>query len=327
MTLRDALKHRFVTDHGWGDAQMSFLAGDASSRSYDRLVQPDGTRAVLMDAPPDKGENTAPFVRIAAHLRNIGLSAPQIFAQDAEHGFLLIEDFGDALFARLMRDDPAREIPLYETAVDVLVHLHAAPVLEVPVCNADWLCDATSLAFDHYARTDAAPFLAAFRPLAERLDAVQKVLILRDYHAENLIYLPERTGPARAGLLDFQDALLGHPAYDLVSILQDARRDIAPATEAAMIAHYLRHTPQPEAEFKAAYAILGAQRNLRILGIFARLSAQDGKHHYLDYVPRVWGYLHRNLRHPALAEVASALRPILPEPTPAFIAHLRGHTA
>jgi len=239
----------------------------------------------------------------------------------------LIEDFGDALFARLMRDDPAREIPLYETAVDVLVHLHAAPVLEVPVCNADWLCDATSLAFDHYARTDAAPFLAAFRPLAERLDAVQKVLILRDYHAENLIYLPERTGPARAGLLDFQDALLGHPAYDLVSILQDARRDIAPATEAAMIAHYLRHTPQPEAEFKAAYAILGAQRNLRILGIFARLSAQDGKHHYLDYVPRVWGYLHRNLRHPALAEVASALRPILPEPTPAFIAHLRGHTA
>jgi aminoglycoside/choline kinase family phosphotransferase len=189
----------------------------------------------------------------------------------------------------------------------------------------------TAPAFEWYSGGDADRHIKRFRdifhPLAKSLDAVAKVVILRDYHAENLLWLPERTGTAMTGLLDFQDALLGHPAYDLVSILQDARRDVAPQTETDMIAYYLANTGKDEAAFQTAYALLGAQRNLRILGIFARLCQRDGKPHYVDLIPRVWSYVQRDLAHPALADVADVLASSLPAPTNDFLEDLRARCA
>jgi aminoglycoside/choline kinase family phosphotransferase len=329
MTNRIIASQEFIKAAGWGQARQSLLAGDASNRRYDRLTEADGSTAIFMDAPPNKGEDVSPFVRIAGFLIQNGLSAPRILAQDPENGFLLIEDLGDALFARLMVDQPDMTAPLYTAATDMLVALHKAAPLELPICDSDWLVRMTDLVFDWYADDGAgfARFDALFRPLAQQLDHAPRVVILRDFHAENLLWLPERTGIARVGVLDFQDALLGHPAYDLVSILQDARRDVAPEIEAGMIARYSANTRTDAADFQTAYAILGVQRNLRILGIFARLCLRDGKAHYVDFIPRVWGYLQRNLEHPDLAELAQFLAETLPYPSPDFLEDLKARCA
>ncbi len=331
MEMRAAKKQAFLDQIGWGNCVARVVAGDASNRRYDRLEDSNGATAILMDAPPEKGEDVVPFVRIATHLTDHGLSAPQIYHQDAQAGFLLIEDLGDGIFARLMASDSARTEALYQSATDVLIALQKLPLPDLPICDADWLCAMSDLAFDWYGQGDPvtamAAFETAFRPLADALDDTAKCLILRDYHAENLLWLPDRTGVAQVGLLDFQDALLGHPAYDLVSVLQDARRDVDPAIEAAMIARYAHGSGQEPDVLTSAYATLGAQRNLRILGIFARLCIRDGKPHYVDMIPRVWGYLQRNLAHPALAEVATCLRGALPEPTPDFLEHLKSKCA
>ena len=329
MTNRMDTANRFIADAGWGDAQRDLLAGDASNRRYDRLTRPDGTTAVFMDAAPDRGEDVRPFVAIATGLSARGLSAPHIMAQDTENGFLLIEDLGNALFARLLADDPAMTAMLYTAATDMLIALHRAAPFDLPLCDSDWLVSATGLLFDWYA-TDASAgngFNALFQPLAETLDTIPRVVILRDFHAENLLWLPDRAGVARVGVLDFQDALLGHPAYDLVSILQDARRDVAPEIEAEMIAHYIRHTGANPEAFLRAYSLLGLQRNLRILGIFARLCLRDGKAQYVDLIPRVWGYVQRNLAHPDLAAIAAVLDPALPRPTPEFLKDLKARCA
>lgn len=315
----------FVATTNWAGSAQVLVAGDASNRKYLRLTNPDGSTAILMDAPPEKGEDVRPFLRIASYLLENGLSAPQIYAQDIETGFLIIEDLGDALFADLMAEDAANERPLYRAATQALVHLSNAPTIDLPLCDPAWLEKMNALIFDWYAPgTDpesVQAFHTAFRPLAELLERSEKVVILRDYHAQNLLWLPDRDGVAAVGQLDFQDALLGHPAYDLVSILQDARRDVVPAIEAEMIEEYLTATGLPREDFLAAYAILGAQRNLCILGIFSRLCRRDGKPHYVDLIPRVWGYVRRNLEHPALAPLAAALD--LPEPTPAFLKSLK----
>ncbi|NUH66958.1 phosphotransferase [Sulfitobacter sp. S0837] len=330
MTQRSHLIQSFLQDAGWADASRKVLAGDASNRRYDRLHRADGQSAILMDAPPERGEDVRPFLAVAAHLTSIGLSAPAIYHADPEQGLLLLEDLGDDLFARLMADDPTREAPLYRAAVDVLVHLHRASAPDLPRCDAQWLTDMAVPAFEFYApdgKQQYAAFAAAFHPLAQVLDPVSNVVILRDYHAENLLWLPDRQGVARVGLLDFQDALVGHPAYDLVSILQDARRDVSPAIEAHMVDYYLMQTGQDAENFRSAYALLGAQRNLRILGIFARLCLRDGKAHYVDLIPRVWNYLQHNLRHPALAPVARSIDGVLPCPTPEFLEHLKSQCA
>lgn len=331
MTARKSQSAAFVTLSGWGQSSAKLLAGDASNRRYDRLTLPDGKTAILMDAPPGRGEDVRPFVRIAEYLKRIDLSAPKILARDPTNGFLLIEDLGDDLFARMMKDDPSSQQMLYRAATDVLTHLHAADPLTLPPCDATWLTKMTAPVFEWYlgGETDAAisRFQTMFHPLAAQLDVVEKVVILRDYHAENLLWLPKRVGTKQVGLLDFQDALLGHPAYDLVSILQDARRDVAPELEAEMVAHYLTKTDIDEPEFRAAYALLGAQRNLRILGIFARLCLRDGKPHYIDLIPRVWGYVMRNLAHPALAPLADFIDTTIPHPNPDHLEHLKSQCA
>jgi len=331
MTQRTPLIETFLQNAGWSDATRKLLAGDASNRRYDRLRRTNGETAILMDAPPDRGEDVRPFFQVAEHLTANNLSAPQIYHIDSDHGLLLIEDLGDALFARLMATDPAQEHPLYRAATDVLVQLHAAPLPDLPICDADWLTEMAAPAFDFYAPDSGqgpnVAFAQAFHPLATALDAAPKVVILRDYHAENLLWLPQRAGAARVGLLDFQDALLGHPAYDLVSILQDARRDVSRVTEAKIIDYYLAQTGQDETAFRHAYALLGTQRNLRILGIFARLCLRDGKPHYVDLIPRVWQHLQHNLRHPALSTVADSIAGALPHPTPDFLEHLKSQCA
>ncbi|MBZ8117938.1 phosphotransferase [Roseovarius sp. LXJ103] len=323
MTDRMELARAFVAQTDWAAAEWAPLAGDASNRRYLRLHM-GGQSAVLMDAPPERGEDVVPFITIAEHLESLGLSAPRILAQDRAQGFLLLEDLGDDLYARVLARAPEHEHTLYTAAVAALAHLHDAPPPDaLPNYSPAMMADLAALAFDWYAGTPQSDERHAARDVMQGLleshAADADVLIQRDYHAENLLWLPERTGVARVGLLDFQDAMAGHRAYDLVSLLQDARRDVPPKTETAMIAHYLSLTGLDPACFDVAYHVLGAQRNLRIIGVFARLCLRDGKAHYAGLIPRVWALLQRDLGHPALAELRPLIVAHLPKPTPKFL--------
>lgn len=332
MSDRENDLRRFVAATDWAEAETRPLAGDASNRRYLRLTRArDGTTAVLMDAPPERGEDVRPFLRIARHLCGIGLSAPRILAEDPERGFLILEDLGDALFARVMARNPSLEAPLYAAATDLLVDLHRHPPPPgLDVYGPRTMADMAALAFDWYltgATGEQSPRRTAFHAATEAALAAHAlpadVLVQRDYHAENLLWLPGRTGTARVGLLDFQDAMLGHRAYDLVSVLQDARRDVPPAIETAMIARYIAGAGVDEGDFVTAYHCLGAQRNLRILGVFARLCLRDGKAGYVDLIPRVWAHLQRDLADPAMAEVRAILSGSLPEPVPDVLRRLK----
>ncbi|MCT4555110.1 MAG: phosphotransferase [Pelagimonas sp.] len=309
----------FLTKAGWGDAAQMPLAGDASARRYTRLIKGED-RAILMQDPDG---DTALFARLARHLMGIGLSAPQILAEAP--GLLLLEDLGDGLIARLC-DQGADETALYLTATDALIALHGhAPPSDLPLATPERLAQMTDLAFRHYANCPELhdDIAALFLPLLQAHALPADVMVLRDYHAENILDLPDRTGPARAGLLDFQDALIGHRAYDLVSLLHDIRRNVSPATQETCLTHYCTATGLDRNGFETAFHLLGAQRNLRILGVFARLATEHSKPRYLDLLPQVWTQLQRELCHPALTDLARALAPILPEPTPDFIEGLR----
>ncbi|MDF1716573.1 MAG: phosphotransferase [Antarcticimicrobium sp.] len=332
MTDRTALADSFLATTDWSQATRAPLAGDASNRRYERLTDPaTGQTAVLMDAPPDRGEDVRPFTAIAHYLRDQGLSAPQILAEDAETGFLLLEDLGDALFARVLAADPTPERQLYEAATQVLITLFDAPLPDLPSYGPHLMAGLSGLAFSKYRMGIAgddggaafARFLPRFEDVLRQTTGGRQVVALRDYHAENLIWLPDRAGPARVGLLDFQDAMLGHPAYDLVSLLQDIRRDVPAGIEIAMTELYISATGLDDHAFRTAYAVLGAQRNLRILGVFARLATDYGKPHYLALIPAVWAHLRRDLDHPALAPVAELLLEALPAPTPEALDRLR----
>lgn len=328
MTDRTSLARAFLAKTSWAGAASCLLAGDASNRRYYRLHRHDtADTAVLMDAPPAKGEDVRPFVQVAEHLRSIGLSPPEIFAEDEAHGFLLLEDLGDALFARAIPDDPSLENSLYSAATDTLVVLHDHPPPPgLATYDPDIMADLAALAFDWYATGTGAPdrdlraaFHDAMRHLLAQHAANADIMIQRDYHAENLLWLPERDGVARVGLLDFQGAMLGHRAYDLVSLLQDARRDVPRDIEAQMVARYIAATGADADAFQTAYRVLGAQRNLRILGVFARLCMRDGKQVYIDLIPRVWNHLQADLAHPALTPIAGLLAEGLPHPTPSIL--------
>lgn len=321
MVDRSVLAQQFLEYAGWGAARAEHLAGDASDRSYARVYL-GKSRAVLMDSPPGGVDDIRAFVAMDRHLRELGLSAPEVLAEDIEGGFLLLEDLGDDLYARLLTGDPGREAEIYAAAVDVLVHLQAGPApVGLPNLSAGEWAGAAGLVVDHYVSaatgkaSDAGPLLAALETaLFDHADG-PRVLILRDFHAENLLWLPDRQGLARVGLLDFQLGQLGQRGYDLVSLLQDARRDVAAGTEAEMVARFVEMTGAEAGTFAAEYAVLGAQRALRILGIFARLCVVDGKSGYLRFMPRVWGQLWRNLDHPALAALRKECARLLPEPT------------
>ena len=326
MPERSEMAARFLAENGWGNAERRTLAGDASMRRYERLsrARGDGSSetAVLMDAPPESGEDVRPFLRIASFLAQQGLSAPRVLADDAARGFLLLEDLGDDLFARVMEREPALERPLYEAATDALVHLHGSePPAGLPAYDSPRMCDLAALSYEWYlgalspdAADRVADFKAAFAPLLREHAESAEVLVQRDYHAENLLWLPDRAGVARVGLLDFQDAMAGHPAYDLVSLMQDARRDVGEDIEADMVARSGAARGIDAERVDTAYHLLGVQRNLRILGVFARLCRRDGKRGYVDLIPRVWRYLLRDLRHPVAAPLSRLVLRDFPEP-------------
>jgi aminoglycoside/choline kinase family phosphotransferase len=294
----------FLTTLGWEGAVIAPLAGDASFRRYFRVTL--GTRrAVLMDAPPPH-EDPRPFMAIARWLLAKGFAAPAILGADEVRGLVLIEDFGDDRMREAIEADPDTTVRLYSDAVDLLVALRThAPEGLAPYDAAvlhreaallpEWYTPAVGL------DVDGEGYRAAWDQVFAHALADQPVTVLRDYHVENLMLVgPERT----LGLLDFQDALAGHPAYDLVSLLQDARRDVEPSIEEAMLKRYLAATGEGEA-FLNAYHVLGAQRNAKILGIFTRLWKRDGKPRYAALCPRVWAYLERDLSQPVLAPVAA----------------------
>ena len=324
---RAGLMAAFLARCGLADAEPKMIAGDASFRKYYRLDQPP---RVIMDAPPGL-EDVRPFIAIGEYLNAEGFSGPAILGIDLEHGFLLLEDLGDDTFTRLLNAGRGPGEPaLYEAAVDCLAELHrkscpaslpvpdSAPYTLPPYDDELLLKEATLFTDWYYPAAlgrDCPPeerqkfvdlWLSVF-PLAlpQPGTPLGPVLVLRDYHADNLMWLPERTGSARVGLLDFQDGVIGHAAYDLVSLLEDARRDVPPALAERMIARYIAETSCDEKGLRDTYAVLGAQRNTKIIGIFTRLWKRDGKAHYLKLIPRVWGLLERDLAHPALAPLAA----------------------
>ena len=288
----------FLDRAGWGGAVITPLAGDASFRRYFRIMGAEGN-AVLMDAPPPH-EDTRPFLAVADHLHQFGFAAPRILARDTDAGLVLLEDFGDDRMREVLDADPSREDAIYTRAIELIRDLHKYPAGPLPPYDmavyqrevalfADWYMPAVGL---EMAPGWAEAWEEALAPIADD----QSSTVLRDYHAENIMLLPDGS----LGLLDFQDALAGHPAYDLVSLLQDARRDVSPDLEARMLECY---GPVD----RAAYALLGAQRSIKILGIFTRLWKRDGKPRYVGFQPRMWTYLERDLVHPALAPVKAWL--------------------
>ncbi len=295
----------FLERAGWGGAMVLPLEGDASFRRYFRIHHGERS-AMLMDAPPPN-EDPAPFLRAAKWLDANGLRAPRILAEDAARGLVLLEDFGDVRMREYVDQWPIDEREIYTGAIDALIQLRnlpAGPFLDYSMSEymreaklfIEWYCPAQNLTID------GPGYVAAWQKVFAELLPRQRagITVLRDYHAENIMLLG---GLQVQGLLDFQDALVGHPAYDLVSLLQDARRDVDPALEAEMFDYYVAKTGAG-ADFLADYATLGAQRNAKIVGIFVRLWKRDGKPRYLGYIPRVWALLERDLTHPALQPVA-----------------------
>jgi aminoglycoside/choline kinase family phosphotransferase len=363
---REEARVQFLRRAGLGNARRVALAGDASTRAYERLFLPSGGASLIfMDQPPSLESSPCPpqasdaerralgynalarlaagrvdaFVAVSAHLRDLGLSAPEVIHADSAAGFAVLEDLGDGLYA-ILTAAGADEAPLYDCAVDVLLRLHAeAPPAVLEGQGASW----PLLAYDALALVTAADLFvewlprlegrvqvsvaavqewrALWAPIAARGEAGASVFCHRDYHAENLLWLPRRAGAARTGLLDFQDAVRAHPAWDLSMLLHDARRDVAPEREAAVLARYLAARPELDREaFVADFHALGALNIVRILGVFARLVARDGKPRYLAFMPRLWRYLGRCLADPAPPGLAAWLDAHVPAEARAALA-------
>jgi N-acetylmuramate 1-kinase len=345
---------QFLADSGFSDAKRQRMAGDASTRSYARLLRDDGV-VILMNSPrrPDGptiydgksysaavhlAEDVKPFVAIAGGLRERGFSAPSIHHADLDTGFLITEDFGSAGFTE---GDPPRPVAeRYEAAVDVLAALHREALPDIlplapqityamPTFDIDAMLVEIGLMLEWYLPdrgaepTDnlRAEFVMMWRDLLSKLAAVPKTWVLRDFHSPNLIWLGERSGTSKVGIIDFQDAVLGPPAYDLVSLLQDARIDVPELLELALLTRYIKARRAADDTFDPAgfaeiYALMSAQRNTRLLGTFARLNRRDGKPQYLRHQPRIWAYLIRSLAHPVLSGIREWYSANVPPPVP-----------
>lgn len=314
MVERIVLRDQFLSDHGWGDVDCPLLAGDASFRKYYRLQRADEV-VVLMDAPPPQ-ENVEPFIKIAQFLLRFGFSAPQIHASDVENGFLLIEDLGDDTYTRLL-ENSHDEHALYRLATDVLVELHkdvSDLPDDLPAYDTDLLTTESLLLPDWWMKAalgDAAvtqdirdDYIKAWQPAFARVEKQPQVLVLRDYHVDNLLLLPDRSEVAACGLLDFQDAVAGPGLYDLMSLLEDARRDIKSSLIEEMKRRYKQSFKGLDIEeFDAVFAILAAQRHAKVIGIFTRLAVRDDKPIYLKHLSRVWRLFERAITHPDLADL------------------------
>ena len=317
----------FLAANGWGGAHRVLLADDASFRRYERLYGRQD-RAVLMDAPPPH-EDVQPFVAVSAILNHLGFSAPRVLAQDAGQGLLLLEDLGDDRMAGRVDAGGGDAERFYALATDTLIALHdawdAADVLPAPapppydtaklveseaMLLADWYAPAVGVRLDADAR---GAWAAAWHTALTPALALPHTLVLRDYFPDNLMYCPDRSGVRACGLLDFQDAVIGPCAYDLMSLLQDARRDVPAQIEETMLRRYLDARPSldPQA-LRTGYTVLAAQRHAKVIGIFTRLAHRDGKPAYLRHIPRLWRMLETSLAEPALAPVKTWLDTHLP---------------
>lgn len=304
----------FLGDCGWGECEIEEFSADAAFRQYYRLRRGTETR-VLMYAPRPS-ERSEWFVALARHIKSFGLSAPTIHAERLPDGFILLEDLGELQYFSIL-PDRRNERLLYETATDVLVALHRVEVpanlgaVEIPrYDHARMIAEAGLLLDWHWPELmDGAPpesvrrsYEAAWQAVLPAADYADDRLVQLDYHSPNLMWLPDRQAEARVGILDFQDAMRGPASYDLVSLLQDARRDVGVGIEADMLHRYLTALPSFDADrFRASYAVMGTQRAARILGVFVRLWRRDGKLRYLQHLPRLWRQLDTNLEHPVLA--------------------------
>ena len=312
MADRSRQIEQFLEACGWRGAARATLAADASFRRYDR-IRLGQRRAVLMDAPPDR-EDIVPFIRVARHLAALGYSAPKILAEDVDLGLLLLEDFGDDTYTELLACGED-EAALYRLAIDFLIDLHSHPVADavpegLPGYSDALFIDEAGLLVDWYLpavstaiRDDGTDsgYRDCWAALMPRAWLVPDTLVLRDYHVDNLMRLENRDGVSACGLLDFQDAVMGPASYDVVSLLEDARRDIPENLAADMRNRYLSAFPDLDRDaFLASYAILGAQRHCKVIGIFTRLCARDGKPQYMHHIPRVWRLLENSVTHPAL---------------------------
>ena len=314
-TLEDI--QAFLGATRWEGAEIAPLVGDASFRRYFRIRR-GGQSAMLMHAPPPH-EDPKPFLHVAEWLNANGMRGPEIYREDAARGWVLTEDFGDTRMKEWIDDHPDDEHDIYAKAIDTLVQLRQLPAgpfepYDMAVYQreaalfTEWYCPAAGLEVDEAGWTAA--WEEALAPMLPRQNP--GVTVLRDYHAENIMLLEEGKLAGEQGLIDFQDALVGHPAYDLVSLLQDARRDVSEQLEHDMLCRY-RAAADPGEHFEADYARLGAQRNAKIVGIFTRLYKRDGKPRYLGMIPRVWKAMERDLAHEAMAPVAAWFEANIPQ--------------
>lgn len=343
--------HDTLAASGFADAERHFMLGDASTRAYERLIKPDGTTAVLMISPPRPdgppirfgksygalahlAENIRPYVAIDKGLREEGFSAPEIYAVDLDAGVAVIEDFG----SESVIVDGAIVTERYAESVALLARLHQlhlpdtlpvddSNVYKIPPYDLDALSIETELLVDWYAPHIAkasltsgakASFVNLWRHVLRDIVSGPRSWTLRDFHSPNIIWLAARQGSARVGLIDFQDCVLGHPAYDVVSLLQDARVRVPPEVELKLLGHYaqLRRIANPNFDmpaFARAYAVLGAQRATKILGIFARLDKRDHKPQYLAHLPRIEENLAKDLAHPLLSGLKGWYETHLPQ--------------
>lgn len=314
----------FLTTCGYASSQVQPLAGDASTRAYFRIQSPP---AILMDARKAPLKDLQAFVVRSNWLKAADLRVPRVLAQDLEKGFLLLEDLGDALFARVLERDHALEKRLYLAATEVLFKFEAVKTLPCTDCyDSGMMGYLAGLATQWYAQGSKGAhqeLVNATKAALAPFDHDATVFVHRDYHAENLIWLTDELGTDRVGIIDYQDGLTGHPTYDLASLLQDVRRDVSQETAEAAWASFSERSALSEEHAEAAYVAMGAQRALRILGVFARLSLHYGKPKYVGLIPKTWEVLFKNLSHPSLARLKTAIESTLPEPTPARLQNLR----
>ncbi len=312
---RADLRQFFLEHHGWGDREPTFLAGDASNRTYYRVTSSRGHTAVLMDAH-EPTEKVHEFIQIDKLLHTLGYSVPEILAYDYENRLILLEDLGDETFTYcLEKGIPSDE--LYKSATEVIIDLHKnykhGPSVNIPFYNLEVYRRECDTLIDWYYPSIFGKTIPpqAQKEWGEIWDtlltkelSLPKTLVLRDFHVDNLLWLKKRDTIQRCGLLDFQDALIGSPAYDLVSLFEDARQDVDPVMTQNLLNFYTSHFPDLDTnQFMKEYNILGAQRSAKILGYFARLAIRDKKTRYLEFIPRTWKWLEQDLQHPALGKI------------------------
>ncbi len=320
---RQRARQQFLATNGWGSSEVTALAADASFRRYFRLQQ-DGESRLLMDAPPPR-EDIVPFVKVANHLHKIGLRAPNIHAHDLQQGFALLEDFGDDTFTRLLAQGED-ESALYEMALEVLLLLHKnekACDIDLPAYDDKVLMrEAMLLPEWYYPMLKGQPcpeqglqaYQSAWQNCFKPLHSAEPALVLRDFHVDNLMRLGTGEGVERCGILDFQDALIGSAAYDLMSLLEDARRDVSDQLQQKLLQRYLNSREHlGKKHFMKCYRVLAAQRHAKVAGIFVRLCERDGKSHYLSHIPRVIRLLQSNLQAEELTPVKDWFEQWLPE--------------